>query len=68
MKNEWLLDTCASFHMTPCKDAFVSFSPITGERIKDANGGFASVNGIGKVVLDIDDGILELEDVRYVPN
>jgi hypothetical protein len=67
LKHEWLLDTCASYHMTPCKDAFASFSSITGDRIKDANGGFGSVNGIGKVVLDVDDGILELEDVRYVP-
>ena len=42
-------------------------SPITGDKIKDANGGFGSVNGIGKVILDVDDGIMGLEDVRYVP-
>jgi hypothetical protein len=25
--NEWLLDTCASYHITPCKDAFCLTPP-----------------------------------------
>ena len=65
---DWFLDTCASFHMCPSRDAFVSYKPHTGTKIKVANETFAETVGIGKIIIEIDDGVLELDDVRHVPS
>jgi hypothetical protein len=63
----WYLDTCASFHMCPSRSAFVTYQPYTGTKIKVANDTYAEPVGIGKVVIEIDDGVLELDEVRHVP-
>ena len=64
--NEWLR---ATYHITPSRNAFVSYIPLSaGDKIKDANGGLGTVVGIGNVILEVDDGILELEDVRHIPS
>ena len=65
---DWFLDTCASFHMCPNRDAFISYKPYTGTRIRVANETFAEPVGIGKIIIEIDDGVLELDDVRHVPS
>ena len=66
--HDWLLDTCASYHMTSDRDAFVTYEPIADAGgIKDANGGWGPIAGIGTVLLQIGDAILPLKQVRYVP-
>ena len=64
----WQLDSCASYHMCPNRNAFTTYKPYSGDKIKVANDTFAEPVGIGKVVIEIDDGILELDEVRHVPS
>jgi Pol polyprotein len=64
----WHLDTCASYHMCPNRNAFTTYKPYSGDKIKVANDNFAEPVGIGKVIIEIDDGILELDEVRHVPS
>ncbi|KAN0068860.1 hypothetical protein V8E54_013029 [Elaphomyces granulatus] len=64
----WHLDTCASFHMCSDRNAFTTYKPYNGDRIRVANDTFAQPTGIGKVIMQIDDSMLELDDVRHVPS
>jgi hypothetical protein len=51
---DWLLDTCASYHMTSDRGAFMTYEPVANvRRIKDANGGFGPITGIGTILLQV---------------
>ena len=54
--------------MCPNRNAFTTYKPYSGDKIKVANDNFAEPVGIGKVIIEIDDGILELDEVRHVPS
>jgi hypothetical protein len=54
--------------MCPNRNAFTTYKPYSGDKTKVANDTFAEPVGIGKVVIEIDDGILELDEVRHVPS
>jgi len=68
LRTSWHLDTCASFHMCNDRNFFTTYKPHNGDKIRVANNTFAQPTGIGKVIMQIDDGVLELDDVRHVPS
>lgn len=64
-------DTCASSHMCPYADRFISLTPFAGT-VKSSSGGLMVVKGKGTVVLvcQLRDGTISsfrLLDVLYVP-
>ena len=70
-KDIWMLDTCASYHMTPNRDAFISYTPSETKKglgVKDANGGWGPLSGTGTILLQVGDAVLKLEDVRHIPS
>lgn len=62
------MDCAASYHMCPRKDWFVKFEKFDGPRVFMGNNNTCKVEGIGKIHLKMNGGVVqELEDVRYVP-
>lgn len=68
---DWLLDSCASFHVTPDRSAFMEFHPYDPtshlDSMINANGGITASHGIGTVVVSIGGGTMVIQDVRYNP-
>jgi hypothetical protein len=64
----WYLDSGASYHMTPFRDRFVSFQPITANPAGGITGHEITPRGIGAIRQQIDDQVLEVSNVRYIPN
>lgn len=46
---DWILDSGASHHVTPCKDIFVSYNPDDYGRVHLGNNHFFSIVGVGDV-------------------
>lgn len=46
-KEELVMDTCCSFHMTPRRDMFLSFTQTDVGKVKMANNTSAEVKGVG---------------------
>ncbi|CAA7024880.1 unnamed protein product [Microthlaspi erraticum] len=67
-KEEWVLDTCCSFHMTPRRDVFIDFKEVSSGKFKMANSTHSDVKGIGSVrFLNPDGTTFVLHDVRFMP-
>ena len=67
-KEEWILDTGCSFHMTSRKDIFIELKESAYGKVKMANNSHTEVKGIGSVRFRNPDGTtFLLHEVRYMP-
>jgi Reverse transcriptase (RNA-dependent DNA polymerase) len=64
----WYLDSGASYHMTPFRDKFTTFRPIKADPAGGITGHEITPQGIGTIRQHIDDQVLEIPNVRYIPN
>lgn len=65
---DWILDSGASHHVTPCKDSFVSYNPGDYGRVHLGNNHFCSIVGVGDVQIKMKNGQdILLKQVRHVP-
>lgn len=66
--DEWVLDSGATFHVTPNREWFSSFIKFEGEVLM-GNHHSCSIVGIGNIRLKLHDGMIrELKNVRCVPS
>ena len=66
--SDWMLDSGATFHVTPRRDWFASFEKVDGGVVVMGNDQSCGVCGIGTVRIRMHDGVVrELKDVRFVP-
>ena len=66
---EWIIDTAASYHVTPNKEFFTSYRPGDFGTVKMGNTSYSKIVGIGDVCIQTDVGCsLTLRDVRHVPD
>lgn len=67
-KDEWVLDSGCTFHMTPNKSALFDFKEINGSKVLMGNNICSEVRGIGKLkIINPDNSVVILTDVRYMP-
>jgi hypothetical protein len=67
--NDWMVDSCASFHMTADRSAFASYRPLNHrESVEAVFGHQKRPSGIGTVILQVEGGELVLQDVRHIPH
>ena len=65
----WVLDTGASYHMTPRREWFLKYTEVLDGKIKMANDFFCKIAGIGSIKLRTHDGrFCTLNEVRHVPS
>ena len=65
---DWVIDSGASYHITPYREMFGSYTGGDFGKVKIANHNMTEVVGIGDVVLVSDTGRkLILRDVRHIP-
>ena len=65
---DWILDSGASHHVTPCKDIFVAYNPGDYGRVHLGNNNFCSIVGVGDVQTKMKNGQdILLKQVRHVP-
>ena len=65
----WLLDSGASYHVTPFRSQFRSYTARDFEPVRVGNSQHCAVVGIGSVELSLPGGsTLVLSDVRHVPD
>ena len=68
LSQTWIIDSGASFHVTPIKECFATFSAGKHGHIYLGNNHACSIEGIGNVHLSVDGkNELVLHNVRYVP-
>jgi hypothetical protein len=71
ISDAWYVDSGASQHMSPKREWFVGFEPITARRVFMGDDSFKEAVGIGSIVVDmvLDSGVVKgkLESVLYVP-
>jgi hypothetical protein len=66
---DWMVDSCASFHMTADRSAFSSYRPLNHrESVEAVFGHQKRPSGIGTVILQVEGGELVLQDVRHIPH
>ena len=66
--SEWILDTCATYHICPKWELFASFGKIDGGVMSFGDGHTCYIKGIDTVRVNLFDGTMrELKDVRYIP-
>ena len=66
---EWIIDTTASYHVTPNKEFFTSYRPGDFGTVKMGNTSYSKIVGNGDVCIQTDVGCsLTLRDVRHVPD
>lgn len=69
----WFFDTCASYHISPDRSAFISYAPLDPSKlqpsdyVKNANGGISACQGVGTVLVAIGDGSMILQNTRFNP-
>ena len=64
----WIVDSGASFHVTPCLECFTTFDAGSYGKVYLGNNSACNIDGIGTIHLSLDNGQeLVLKDVRYVP-
>ncbi|PKI61542.1 hypothetical protein CRG98_018038 [Punica granatum] len=67
-RNKWILDLGASFHMTPHREWFQTYSPCDGGVVYMGNTTECCVAGIGDVRIMMFDGCVhKFSNVRHVP-
>lgn len=65
--NEWVLDSGASFHITPNKEVLFDLKEASGGRVLMGNK-FSEIEGVGKIRIKGSDGsIVILTDVKFMP-
>ena len=65
----WIADSAASYHVTPRRDFYTSYTAGDFGQVRMGNQGIASVVGIGDIWLETNTGCkLLLKDVRHVPD
>ena len=62
-KDEWVLDSGCTFHITPNKDVLFDLEDIEGGKVLMGNNFFSEIKRIGKIRILNDDG----SNVRYMP-
>ncbi|KAH9648891.1 hypothetical protein KPL70_025781 [Citrus sinensis] len=68
-EGKWVLDSGCSFHMCPFKHHFSEYQEYDGGRVMMGNNAICRVIGIGVIKLKLhDNSILELKQVRHVPD
>ncbi len=68
LSQTWIVDSGASFHVTPVKECFVTFTAGSHGHVYLGNNHACSIEGIGTVHLSTDGtNVLALHNVRYVP-
>ena len=66
---EWVVDTAASYHVTPHKDYFTTYKAGDFGAVKMGNSSSSGIVGIGDVQIKTSVGsTITLKDVRHVPN
>ncbi len=64
----WIVDSGASFHMTPHREWFSSFRSCEGGTVLLGDDGICKVEGVGIVQIKSNaNTVVTLDDVRYVP-
>ena len=64
---EWVIDSAASYHVTPRKELFTSYKAGNFGRVKMGNDSYADIVGIGDICVRPNIGYtLSLKDVRDV--
>ena len=67
-KQEWVLDSGCSFHITPQRDVLYNYKDVNGGKVLMANNTQCEVKGIGNIKIRNTDGVeVILTDVRYMP-
>uniref|UniRef100_A0A1J3EV45 Retrovirus-related Pol polyprotein from transposon TNT 1-94 n=1 Tax=Noccaea caerulescens TaxID=107243 RepID=A0A1J3EV45_NOCCA len=68
-KDEWVLDSGCTFHITPNKELMFDLKEFEGGKVHMANSTYSEVKGIGKIRITNPDGtVVILTDVRYMPD
>ncbi|KAG8376582.1 hypothetical protein BUALT_Bualt09G0078600 [Buddleja alternifolia] len=68
-ETDWIIDSGASYHITPHRDMFTSYTSGNFGRVRMANHGVTEVIGMGNINLETDTGCrLILRDVRHIPD
>jgi hypothetical protein len=68
-ETSWCADSGAAYHVTPHREFFTSYTPVSNGTLTTANNGKSKVVGIGTVVLETNLGVkLILNDVRHNPD
>ena len=66
---EWILDSGCSFHMTPNRSLFESFSGDHNGTVILGNNKTCDIKGIGSITIkNHDENLKILQEVRYVPD
>ena len=67
-RDEWILDTGCTFHMTPRRDLFIDLKTTDGGIVYMANNTITEVKGVGSIRFENSDKTtFVLHDVRYMP-
>ena len=67
-KDEWLMDSGCSFHITPDKSFLFDLEEFKGGKVLMANNTHNNIHGIGKIrILNSDGSMVILTGVRYIP-
>ncbi|KAG8388967.1 hypothetical protein BUALT_Bualt02G0180300 [Buddleja alternifolia] len=68
-ETDWFIDSGASYHITPHRDIFISYTSGNFGRVRMANHGVTEVIGMGNINLETDTRCrLILRDVRHIPD
>lgn len=68
-KNEWIMDSSCTFHMTPWSNLFVNIRHINRGKVLMDSDESCDVIGIGTIKFKMLDGFIKvLDNVRFVPN
>jgi len=67
--NLWLIDSGASYHMTPDRNCFSTYREIDGGEVLMGNEASCHMMGVGSVMIRMFDGVIRtITDVRHVPD
>lgn len=67
-KEEWIMDSGCSFHITPDKKFLFDLREFNGGKVLMANNTHSDIKGIGKIKIQNPDGSkVVLTEVRYMP-
>lgn len=67
-RDEWVMDSGASLHITPNRDLLFDFKDCSGGKVLMGNNTFSEINGVGKIRIKRHDGsVVILTDVKYMP-